>query len=102
MISSYIDPAFFDDEGNNEYHQGGYCPVKVKEIINNRYEVVGKCGWGHYSTVWLCVDTHAFNKDKRNKKYVALKIVKSSTNYTKGFICSLNIKNVMLQLQKRR
>lgn len=35
---------------------GGYYPVEVGEIFVDRYQVVKKLGWGHFSTVWLCWD----------------------------------------------
>lgn len=28
----------------------------VREIYNDRYKVLAKLGWGHFSTVWLCED----------------------------------------------
>jgi serine/threonine protein kinase len=37
--------------------------------------VVRKLGWGHFSTVWLCWDL-------TDKKFVALKVVKSAAHYT--------------------
>jgi serine/threonine protein kinase len=50
-----------------DYCPGGYHIVKVGELLNNRYSVIRKLGWGHFSTVWLCKDTFA-------KRYVALKV----------------------------
>lgn len=35
---------------------GGYYPVEIGEIFVDRYQVVKKLGWGHFSTVWLCWD----------------------------------------------
>ena len=35
---------------------GGYHPVKIGDLFNNRYHVIRKLGWGHFSTVWLCWD----------------------------------------------
>ena len=40
----------------------------------NRYAVIQKLGWGHFSTVWLC-------KDFKHNTFVAIKIQKSSPNY---------------------
>uniref|UniRef100_A0A1B0GNN4 non-specific serine/threonine protein kinase n=1 Tax=Phlebotomus papatasi TaxID=29031 RepID=A0A1B0GNN4_PHLPP len=53
----------------------GYHPVKIGDLFQERYHVTRKLGWGHFSTVWLCWDL----KDKR---YVALKIVKSAPHFT--------------------
>lgn len=35
---------------------GGYYHVEKGEIFVDRYQVVKKLGWGHFSTVWLCWD----------------------------------------------
>ena len=53
---------------SNEFNviQGGYHPVKVGDLYNNRYHVIRKLGWGHFSTVWLCWDL-------TERRFVALK-----------------------------
>lgn len=38
------------------YEHEQYYPVDVGEVFNSRYQVVGKLGYGAYSTVWLCHD----------------------------------------------
>jgi hypothetical protein len=38
------------------YSQERFYPVKIGEIFQSRYQVVGKLGFGAYSTVWLCRD----------------------------------------------
>ena len=35
---------------------GGYHPVCPDDEYNQRYRVIRKLGWGHFSTVWLCWD----------------------------------------------
>nr|ACS78058.1 AT02510p [Drosophila melanogaster] len=42
--------------------------------IIDRYHVIRKLGWGHFSTVWLCWDLQAMG-------YVAIKIVKSAPHF---------------------
>jgi len=38
---------------------GGYHPVRLGEKFKQgRYVVLKKLGWGHFSTVWLVLDTH--------------------------------------------
>lgn len=54
---------------------GGYHPIQLGDILHNRYRVIRKIGWGHFSTVWLCFDI-------AEDKYVALKVVKSAQHYT--------------------
>lgn len=39
-----------------DYCKGGYHPVKIGDVYNNRYQIIRKVGWGHFSTVWLCWD----------------------------------------------
>ena len=46
-------------------------------MYSQRYHVLRKLGWGHFSTVWLCWDFKAV-------RFVALKIVKSAKHYTEA------------------
>lgn len=64
-----------EQESREDYRRGGYHPVKIGDLFLQRYHVIRKIGWGHFSTVWLCFDFE-------EKRYVALKIVKSATNFT--------------------
>ncbi|GFF60705.1 protein kinase, putative [Aspergillus udagawae] len=49
------------------YSQERFYPVKIGEIFQSRYQVVGKLGFGAYSTVWLC-------RDLQQHVYVTLKV----------------------------
>lgn len=64
-----------EQENRDDYCKGGYHPVKIGDLFLNRYHVTRKLGWGHFSTVWLCWDLD-------DKRYVALKIVKSAQHFT--------------------
>ncbi|GEM10543.1 SFRS protein kinase [Rhodotorula toruloides] len=67
-----FESVFTDEEEKlSDYEAGGYHPVRIGDVYgpNDRYVVVRKLGWGHFSTV--CVNKH-----------VALKVVKSATHYT--------------------
>lgn len=64
-----------EQENREDYCKGGYHPVKIGDLFLNRYHVTRKLGWGHFSTVWLCWDLE-------DKRYVALKIVKSAQHFT--------------------
>ncbi|XP_037051096.1 SRSF protein kinase 3-like [Bradysia coprophila] len=64
-----------EQEDASQYCRGGYHPIVIGDVFDNRYRVVRKLGWGHFSTVWLCRDIEC-------EKYVALKVVKSATHYT--------------------
>ena len=65
-----------------DYKTGGYHPVHVgynlifkkSELYLNRYEIVQKLGWGHFSTVWLA-------KDLQYNTFVAIKVQKSAQHY---------------------
>ncbi|KAM6501028.1 kinase-like protein [Amanita muscaria] len=65
-----------DEEDWEDYCKGGYHPVKIGDTFSeDRYVVVRKLGWGHFSTVWLA-------KDQKMNRHVALKVVKSAPRYT--------------------
>lgn len=64
-----------EQESSEDYRRGGYHPVKIGDLFLQRYHVIRKIGWGHFSTVWLCWDLE-------DKRYAALKIVKSAANFT--------------------
>jgi serine/threonine-protein kinase SRPK3 len=62
------------NERQKEYRPGGYHPVYIGEVYNERYRVVHKLGWGYFSTVWLVWDYkgHGFH---------AMKVQKSAQHY---------------------
>ncbi|KAL1451912.1 hypothetical protein WDU94_006245, partial [Cyamophila willieti] len=63
-----------EQEDPEDYCKGGYHPVKIGMFFINRYRVTRKLGWGHFSTVWLCWDME-------EKRFVALKVVKSAPQF---------------------
>ncbi|XP_070815854.1 SRSF protein kinase 3-like [Chaetodon trifascialis] len=67
----------YDEQQENpaDYGVGGYYQVELGEIFADRYQVVKKLGWGHFSTVWLCWDME-------KGRFVALKVVKSAQTFT--------------------
>lgn len=36
------------------YNPDQFYPVRIGEILDSSYKVLGKLGYGAYSTVWLC------------------------------------------------
>lgn len=50
-----------------KYQCGGYHPIMIGDVLNDRYHIVDKLGFGGYSTVWLALDTNL-------KRYVAVKV----------------------------
>ena len=65
--SFYEDTDSSEDEGMPDYKIGGYHCMHIGEVLVDRYVIMQKLGWGHFSTVWLAKDIH-YNT------YVALKI----------------------------
>ncbi|XP_037346616.2 SRSF protein kinase 1b isoform X2 [Pungitius pungitius] len=64
-----------EQEDPNDYCRGGYHHVKIGDLFLGRYHVIRKLGWGHFSTVWLAWDI-------QEKRFVAMKVVKSAEHYT--------------------
>lgn len=58
----------------------GVCATlpQVGEVYNERYKVLQKLGWGHFSTVWRCADMADAGR------IVALKVQKSASHYTEA------------------
>ena len=44
-----------EQEAPSDYVKGGYHPVKIGDLFHNRYHVIRKLGWGHFSTVKINV-----------------------------------------------
>ncbi|KAG9393839.1 Protein kinase domain [Carpediemonas membranifera] len=78
------------DEGTDGYKHGGYAPVKIGDVYNNRYQVLFKIGFGHFSTVWQCAIV-----DDPNAPHVALKIQKSSATYTAAALDEITLLQVV-------
>jgi len=84
----FADSDQSEDEGIQDYKIGGYHPIHVGEIMLDRYVVVQKLGWGHFSTVWLA-------RDLRFNTYVALKIQKSAQHYLEAAYDEVEILDVI-------
>eukprot|EP00730_Choanoeca_flexa_P001026 TRINITY_DN10448_c0_g2_i3.p1 TRINITY_DN10448_c0_g2~~TRINITY_DN10448_c0_g2_i3.p1 ORF type:complete len:564 (+),score=147.95 TRINITY_DN10448_c0_g2_i3:244-1935(+) len=66
-----------EPEDDSDYKRGGYHPLKYGDVLKQRYRIVKKLGWGHFSTVWMV-------HDGSKSEYAALKIVKSASHYTEA------------------
>lgn len=75
-----------EQEDDTQYCRGGYHPVVIGDVFDNRYRVVRKLGWGHFSTVWLCREIlyaiHSnfcqktyFHRNKNNRFFLFLFVV---------------------------
>ena len=56
----------------------------VGEIYQQRYCILRKVGWGHFSTVWL-------GWDLNTASFAALKVVKSARHYTETAIDEIKL-----------
>lgn len=79
-----------EEENIPGYVASCYCPVEIGEIFQERYQVVGKLGYGVTSTVWLARDLRYVSIrssvldqlliDDSERQHVALKLyVRSET-----------------------
>ncbi|KAK2757981.1 hypothetical protein FQN54_004387 [Arachnomyces sp. PD_36] len=53
------------------YRPEQFYPVHIGELLKSRYKVLGKLGYGAYSTVWLC-------RDSCDHSHVAVKVLTST------------------------
>lgn len=77
-----------------DYKVGGYHPVHVGEVMKERYQVIQKLGWGHFSTVWLA-------RDLQYNTYVALKVQKSASHYLEAAFDEVEILDVVSKCAKK-
>ncbi len=100
-LESLIESSDVGDEEALGYKYGGYHPVKIGDVFSDRYVVIKKLGWGHFSTVWMARDDKwdgnhqpasrsgsslGFEQSNVEEKvrYVALKVQKSAEHYTEA------------------
>lgn len=57
-------------------------------MLLDRYVIIQKLGWGHFSTVWLTKDLH-------NDSYVAMKVQKSAQHYLEAAYDEVEILNTV-------
>lgn len=68
-----------DEHDPRAYQRGGYLKVEPgQKLDNDRFKVLKRLGWGHFSMVYLAKDLEA---PSGGTEYVALKIQKSSQDY---------------------
>ena len=61
-------------ENLEEYRAGGYHPIQLgDEFSRGRYRIIGKLGYGGYSTVWLA-------RDSIKDRYVSLKVITAAAS----------------------
>ncbi|KAL2799545.1 hypothetical protein BJX66DRAFT_242298 [Aspergillus keveii] len=59
--------VLIEEETLPGYLAEGYYPARVGEVLNSRYQILTKLGFGSASTVWLC-------RDLKERCYRVLKV----------------------------
>ncbi|EEP77357.1 predicted protein [Uncinocarpus reesii 1704] len=67
-----------ESEMLREYEEGGLCPIVIDDVLSGddlfspqsySFKIIGKLGWGSYSTVWL-------GKELQSGRFLALKVLR--------------------------
>jgi len=66
-----------DNESLEDFKTDGFHPTHIGEIIDSKYIILKKLGWGHFSTVWLAYKLS-------DKQLYALKIQRGADKYTQS------------------
>lgn len=48
-----------EEEKNPKYNPTNFYPAKIDEVLNDRYRIITKLGYGMTATVWLAHDLRA-------------------------------------------
>ncbi|KAI3005603.1 hypothetical protein CBS147346_4269 [Aspergillus niger] len=79
-----------EEETLPEYTASQYYPTRIGEVIKERYQVIGKLGYGSTSTAWLA-------RDMENRRYVMLKIFIEASSLGQQVDNELNMYRLMEQ-----
>lgn len=52
----YGSDVLIEEETLPRYQAQDYYPVRIKEVMDRKYQVISKLGFGRSSTVWLAQD----------------------------------------------
>ncbi|KAL5324143.1 hypothetical protein ACEPPN_008686 [Leptodophora sp. 'Broadleaf-Isolate-01'] len=68
FLTAKIDPGGppFEEERLPWYNPDQFYPVRIGEILDSSYKVLGKLGYGAYSTIWLCRNIRYIFRDTPN------------------------------------
>jgi serine/threonine-protein kinase SRPK3 len=71
----YHDYGYMEDDIERIYHYqpGGYHDISIGDVLNKRYRIVHKLGYGGYSTIWLA-------RDEMTSKYAATKVATADSS----------------------
>ncbi|KAI5459396.1 putative serine/threonine-protein kinase [Mariannaea sp. PMI_226] len=62
-----------DEENAPRYDPEAFYPANPGDVLNDKFELLAKLGWGTSSTVWLAHNT-SWNRWTKSNKFVAIKI----------------------------
>ncbi|OTA65860.1 putative serine/threonine-protein kinase [Hypoxylon sp. EC38] len=71
------DDVLVDEERIPGYRPEHYYPAHPGDVLDNRYQLNAKLGWGSSSTVWLAHEVQS-SDSLEPKRYVAIKICNSN------------------------
>ncbi|KAI1152378.1 serine/threonine protein kinase [Nemania diffusa] len=91
--ASHFPPQKTIEEGDDAYRPGGFHPVYIGDVFNDRYKILNKIGYGTYSTVWLVEDLQKRTADRR--KFCAVKVLSAECYGTENDIYE---KEILTQL----
>ncbi|KAI8673051.1 Protein kinase domain-containing protein [Fusarium sp. Ph1] len=73
MFAPRLDPTIsIEEEKTPNYDAGRFYPVHLGQVLNGRYQIATKLGYGANSTVWLARDRDRWRWSE--DKYVAVKV----------------------------
>lgn len=50
------DEVLLEEQSFSWYTSETFCPVNIGDILQSKYQMIGKLGYGSVSTAWLCRD----------------------------------------------
>ncbi|EHK16493.1 uncharacterized protein TRIVIDRAFT_195425 [Trichoderma virens Gv29-8] len=72
-VVSQLDPSIpIEEEKTPNYHADRFYSVYLGQVLNGRYQIATKLGYGANSTVWLARDLNRWRWSR--EKYVAIKV----------------------------
>ena len=61
VVAPQLNPSEpVEEEKTPDYHPSRFYPTSPGEVLNNRYQIATKLGYGSSSTVWLARDLNRF------------------------------------------
>lgn len=63
------------EETLSGYRSRHFYPLRLEDVLHDRYKIIGKLGFGSASTVWLCRDL------QKQFEYAALKVYVNNSKY---------------------